>query len=855
MDAKNRIRKARVCLAALGLFVGLLTNNEMKVNASGYEYKSVLDISNMRLIPTGVTMQSCIEGAKAPSVRQWRYGPVYDSTGERTVTLASQYCFDKLTGTAAEWYDNDNAGNVVFNGTDDKIANNTEYIIRFEEKTGYHTAAYTPPAGTQIPLAGWENKGKTLATHHEGFDVRKYPVGGNKGLIDPEHYGTWARYDGIEFHAVPVDKDKFVAIAPNEVQSPCYDKENSHPAKDEDGNYIYQTDDDGNYILDENGQRKLLINYVFYRNSTTWFPVCAVCGEYVAEYRHYAPIEAVKSLPVLEQGQEVVCTCPTCGGMETSFTYNHTCKILSANRFFVTYDVGTDDPATYGATNDSVWYYNFASEYEGVAVEQQDRKVAECGFVRPGYTFAGWSLSKGGSVAYNAGASLLAVQNSMVSLKNNEVVKLYAVWTPNVSYLKIDANSGSFGGGGAYNGQAVWTYGPVPFQIQNSADGNDKGKTAGFSTSTYTLNSSLVTYPNGYKVTYNTQGGSCGKSYEYAPVYLSEWKVVSANNNGVFFPNTNKYVFGAENRSTVNADTIKLYYRQGEVVLPSASKANTSFVGWYEDASFTRYVGTTGDFYNPSGNVTLYARFATLKVSVADVYFKNSSGTNYFGNILKDSNGKSLNIASGLTPYSETHVHNGVGAVNVSMGMYTGDIESNIYEVKYQKSGAYGTNPDNWPTLDNISTNVSNHHGTYATKGAPYIHSINSTGYYLLIAYGAQGGAYNGNTGGKGGKAFGTFYLKKGERLIMRVGGMADTATGGGQGSDGGNGGGYTAIYKEDTNGIRTLLLMAGGGSGATSTENGKPGGTEDKLRTDNVHEGANGTSGGGGGYVGGAAD
>ncbi len=55
------------------------------------------------------------------------------------------------------------------------------------------------------------------------------------------------------------------------------------------------------------------------------------------------------------------------------------------------------------------------------------------------------------------------------------------------------------------------------------------------------------------------------------------------------------------------------------VTLPSASLYGYSFDGWYTSASGGTFVGTTGSTYTPSGNITLYAHWTKLTVSMSSI--------------------------------------------------------------------------------------------------------------------------------------------------------------------------------------------------------------------------------------------
>lgn len=723
MMLKN-LKKIGKSVGSLGLALiitcgGVLAEGNT-VKAAEKKFFSVSDISE-ELVSKDKTMQSYVEGSDSDG--HWRYGKTYDSTGKRTLTLAQQYCFNRLTGQGAKWVDDDNTGDVIFNGRGDVKYNNTEYTIDFTNiPEGYHVYRYTPADGTQIPLAGWKNWGKNLAIHQESFDVNKYPVGSDFGLIDPAHYGRWAMYHGVEFHSatgtVPM-------TAPGEIRSRCYD----------------------------------YTNHRHYRNSTTWWAICAVCGEYVAGRNAggntYASRDAVKSLPVLEQGAEYCITCPVCGGIEVTGYFSHNCKAISANRYTVSYNIGTSDPNAAGITNNNVWYYNFANLYENIEVKEQDRTVAECGYTRPGYTFAGWSLSENGAVLFQPGASLLTVQKELNSLDDGASITLYAIWKPNTSYFKVDANTNTYNGGALYNGAQIWTSQETPHQ---TSDGSS------FITSTYTIDRNKITLPKGYTVSFNTDGGSAIQSIT-AEVIFDEGYEIIKQDNGFFDTSTGTYIFGKETGTADNADIVKLQYFQKPIKLPKPTKGDSGFIGWYTDTSFTNYVGTEGDSYTPTENVTLYARYSTIEINATDVYYKADGGTTTYANVARDTSGKADNSYS--TPDSGLAIRNATGAANLSIKVTTSNSYKTVYRPYYRLidsgeagwkeittvDGTSSATPNNYDATFEISKLPSKSYIKSIDNKGTYTYTVQSTGLYKLDAYGAQGGDSSGYTGGFGGEA------------------------------------------------------------------------------------------------------
>ena len=716
-------------------------------------YTSILDIDK-KITFLNKTEESYVSGSL-----EWRF-----SSGG-ALTLAQKYCFDRLTGVPVipsnDQKNESKYGDIIFDNKN-KITDHTMYAMNTDIEEGYHIYAYTPPDGTQIPLIRWIEKPQVHAIHGEGVRTP---------LIDPAKYGRWATYKGVEYHSTA----EVPMTAPNEVRTVCVNEETG----------------------------------LFNENHECWHAVCAFCGELVNGMNIYAPYSAVLSLPVLKQGQEIVLTCPSCGGMEQGAPVIHTCKAISANRYFVNYEAGTKDPAVCGATAQSIWYYNFSTTYESKEVEYQDRKVSECGFERPGYTFAGWSTTEGGEVEFNPGANIIALQSKLDLGENNSVVTLYAVWEPNYSHLVIDANAGAFNGGALYNGKAVWTSDASTYQILSSADNGDHGLASGFSKNYYTIDISKITLPKGYSATFVSEGSQV-VSIE-AVVEYSSYEVVTENPNGSF--SGSRCYFGPEERDEASSDRIILQYAIGAITLPSSSKANECFVGWYTDPTFREgtYAGTSGDYYVLKGDETLYARFSTIELSVTDVYYKaedTSDENNYYGNVMKDENGKVVNSASYATsnPSDSLAVWNATGAANLSMSMFTPNSFLTIYRPYYKLAASSEWVPFGTSDGEKADEIVNNFDAEYSDHTSLQRYVVQSTGIYKLSAYGAWGEDTNpSKLGTAGGYLYGNFYLKEGEELEIEIGKPGYSYDSEGEYY------GYTRIYKIE-GGKRVLLLSATGG-------------------------------------------
>lgn len=72
----------------------------------------------------GRTMDNIVNNSS-----EWRYGDrVVNGKNYKTLTLAQKYCFNRITGQAAPRINNDDVGDIVFNGANG-LVNNTKYTI------------------------------------------------------------------------------------------------------------------------------------------------------------------------------------------------------------------------------------------------------------------------------------------------------------------------------------------------------------------------------------------------------------------------------------------------------------------------------------------------------------------------------------------------------------------------------------------------------------------------------------------------------------------------------------------------------------------------------------------------------
>ncbi len=137
------------------------------------------------------------------------------------------------------------------------------------------------------------------------------------------------------------------------------------------------------------------------------------------------------------------------------------------------------------------------------------------------------------------------------------------------------------------------------------------------------------------------------------------------------------------------------------------------------------------------------------------------------------------------------------------------------------------TTPD-WDTDGNGITDCSE--GLFTFKGETATgypfgfqhYVIPSTGWYLLEANGAQGGAAGSGVGGTGAQIKAYFYLMAGDSLVPAPGALGSNAVFcGANKPSGASGGGASSIFLRTS---QRLLIMAGGGGGAGANNNGVEG-------------------------------
>lgn len=532
------------------------------------------------------------------------------------------------------------------------------------------------------------------------------------------------------------------------------------------------------------GTQKCIQNYY-----SGWKAFCADCGEPLEDANIYMSREAASSIQYLDLGSEknpvfYYYLCPFCRNLEQGVSLSaHWCKEISWNQYRVIYkpNTGADDYSGYMDT--SYHMYNNATTYEGETVTPVTHLTAN-GYTRIGYVFTGWNTKPDGSGTtyadkeeiYNLSSADWNNKNESTWIEtDNGTITLYAQWRKSESTLVIDA------AGGKYSGL-------------------DKQSITQLYLKNYVLQADLIQAPDGYQVSFETNGGSTVETI-LGTKHFIEWMREQPFRGWL---EDNKYIFTAPDG---NVDTVKAAYQPDPITLPSTTKDGWSFGGWYYDPDFSLPAGGSGDQIIPSKDMTLYAQWVDIRLQSVDNYDAND----------------------------------GKGAVDLSWSQ--SDQNNKTYLV-YQKreNGAW----IRVNSADDISsTTVINE--AYSFEGQEKQYTIPYTGLYTIKALGAQGASYESYTGGYGGSVGGKFWLRKGDVLTYAVGGQ-NGYNGGGNATDYGNGGGMTSVVSDQ----KGELLIAGGGGGASPGGNGGNGGSAASVI--DGHDGESGMAGGGAGYQGGCA-
>lgn len=211
-----------------------------------------------------------------------------------------------------------------------------------------------------------------------------------------------------------------------------------------------------------------------------------------------------------------------------------------------------------------------------------------------GWHFTGWNTqSNGGGIKYNAGQKGLKAGTSKGLLPittdtyGNKVVKLYAMWSPNIYRAILNDNGGSGGTGTIYekydvcftsdsNGNHKLDSVNIPVREHMDFDGYYTSKDGG--TKVINSNGTFVMKPNTFT--------------GYDSVYYAHWKPsvyqITLHKNG-----------GGDNETIYEKYTVNIYNEKScknvksKVGVPS--RTNYTFVGYYTEDNFYKKAKSIGE--------------------------------------------------------------------------------------------------------------------------------------------------------------------------------------------------------------------------------------------------------------------
>ncbi len=184
---------------------------------------------------------------------------------------------------------------------------------------------------------------------------------------------------------------------------------------------------------------------------------------------------------------------------------------------------------------------------------------------RTGYTFKGWNTDVNGSgQAYSAGDKY----------NTDADLTLYAQWEQIKSTLTVDPN------GGTWEGSSKSQSFTEPYGTQQ------------------TLLDPTVT-PKGHTVKFNVNGGTPTTLQLEQKTKFDKWTLETGGGT----------LKGATYTFADTDATVKANYIGEEIQLPSVTKANSTFSGWYTAQTGGERVGDIGEDYTPEKDITLFAHW------------------------------------------------------------------------------------------------------------------------------------------------------------------------------------------------------------------------------------------------------
>ena len=278
---------------------------------------------------------------------------------------------------------------------------------------------------------------------------------------------------------------------------------------------------------------------------------------------------------------------------------------------YATYYVKYDANGGYGEMADSTHQYSVTSALNKNA------------FVRDGYTFSGWALTKGGSAVYADGVNVTNLTN-----QHGETVTLYAVWTGKRFSLTYDLNGAS----GALLPTNV-TMDGAAVNLRNYtktavAIGDSTYEFYGWALTKELADSMTVAYANNASFVLTEEVLATLTSNLSAATPTITLYAVWARNTTVTWNLTGGTMNGS-------AESIKTTVTYGEkYVLPVGEpmKIRHSFIGWYTAEAVGAGVEITNEsVLLTNEDTTVYAQWTLIgnleSNYITEYYLQNADGT------------------------------------------------------------------------------------------------------------------------------------------------------------------------------------------------------------------------------------
>ena len=258
------------------------------------------------------------------------------------------------------------------------------------------------------------------------------------------------------------------------------------------------------------------------------------------------------------------------------------------------------------------------------------------------------------------------------------------------------------------------------YTVNYNGNGATGGTTAS-STHTYdkAQNLTLNGYERQYTVTFNENYEGSTNQTAKSTYAFKDWNL---KNDGT----GNAYTNGQSvtNLTSTNNGTVTLYamwdntVSSAKLTLPTLTRANYVFEGWYKEQATTTLVGTAGNTYTPSGNITLYAKWSLANYSVT-----TKNGSYYFKTLAEavakaDSDGSTITILQTNTDVSTVIIDKNV-TINTNGKTVTRNATitvNNAKTVTINGAGGFTTSATNTFTLNGGNLTVND--GTIYSSGA-----------------------------------------------------------------------------------------------------------------------------------------